>query len=69
MKLSEYLAAEQIKAAEFSRRTGISEATISLLSRGETWLSKDMAQRILVATDGKVTPTDFLSSSRTEAAE
>lgn len=49
--------------AEFARRAEISEATISLLCRNETWLSKEMAQKIVKATGGKVTPTDFLEAA------
>jgi 3,4-dihydroxy 2-butanone 4-phosphate synthase/GTP cyclohydrolase II len=63
MKLIDYITGEGITRAEFARRAEISEATISLLCRNETWLSKEMAQKILKATDGKVTPTDFLEAA------
>lgn len=66
MKLADYLKREGISGAEFARRTGISEGMISLLCRGETWLSKETAIRIRLATGGDVTPTDFLPI---EAAE
>lgn len=60
MKLSDYLTQQNLSGAEFARRNGISEGMVSLLCRGETWLSKEMAQKIIRATDGAVTPTDFL---------
>lgn len=66
MKLAEYLTREGLSGAEFARRTGMSEGMISLLCRGETWLSKDTAQKIIKETGGEVTPTDFLPA---EAAE
>lgn len=65
MRLADYLAREGITNAAFARATGLSEATISLLCRGESWLSRDTAETILKATNGEVTPTDFLR----EAAE
>lgn len=66
MKLADYLATEGISNAEFARRTGLSEGTISLLVRGESWLSKGTADRIFEATAGRVTPNDFF---RPEAAQ
>lgn len=70
MKLSDWLKREEISGAEFARRTGISEGMISLLSRDETWLSRETAQRILTATNGDVTPNDFmLTPEATGAAQ
>lgn len=63
MKLIDYITGEGITRAEFARRAEISEATVSLLCRNETWLSKEMAQKIVKATGGKVTPTDFLEAA------
>lgn len=63
MKLAEYLSRENLSGAEFARRVGLSEGMVSLLCRGETWLSKDTAQKIITATNGEVTPTDFLTEA------
>lgn len=60
MKLSEWLKREDISGAEFARRHSISEGMVSLLCRDETWLSREMATKIFSATNGEVTPTDFL---------
>lgn len=66
MKLADYLDREQITRAEFARRTGLSEGMVSLLCRDETWLSKETARKIKDATNGDVTPNDFMP---VEAAE
>lgn len=61
MNLADYIRERDMTNADFARMAGISEGTVSLLCRREVWLSKEMAQKILTATEGKVTPTDFLS--------
>lgn len=66
MKLLAYLTKEGLTRAEFARQSGISEATVSLLCRGETWLSRDMARRLFRATGGAVTPTDLLELERAD---
>jgi 3,4-dihydroxy 2-butanone 4-phosphate synthase / GTP cyclohydrolase II len=66
MKLAAYLAREGLTNAAFARQTGLSEGTVSLLSRDEIWLSRVTASKIFEATNGEVTPNDFLSA---EAAE
>lgn len=66
MKLADYILQQGISNAEFARRSGLSEGTISLLCKDESWLKRDTAERIFRATDGAVTPNDFLSS---EAAQ
>lgn len=63
MKLAAYLKSKNVSKAEFARQTGISEGTISLLCADKVWLSKGKARKILEATDGEVTPTDFLAES------
>lgn len=69
MKLSDWLKREDISGAEFARRASISEGMVSLLSRDETWLSREMAQKIFAATNGEVTPNDFLSLEQSESAQ
>ena len=66
MKLAAYLIRESLTNAAFARMTGLSEGTVSLLCRDEIWLSRLTASKIFEATNGEVTPNDFLE---TEAAE
>ena len=68
MKLSEWLKREGISGAEFARRAGLSEGTISLLTRDATWPTRDTAETITRVTNGEVTPNDFFFD-RKEAAQ
>lgn len=61
MKLSAYLVERGLTNAEFAKIAQLSEGTISLLRRGEIWMSRQTAERIVRATKGKVTPNDFLT--------
>lgn len=69
MKLSDWLKREEISGAEFARRASLSEGMVSLLARDETWLSRETAQKILAATNGDVTPNDFLITEPEAAAQ
>lgn len=60
MKLAAWIAREGLTNAEVSRRTGLSEGTISLLCRDEIWLSRQTATTLFEFTNGEVTPNDFL---------
>jgi plasmid maintenance system antidote protein VapI len=66
MKLAAYLVEEGLTNAAFARMAELSEGTVSLLCRDEIWLSRATAEKILKASNGKVTPNDFML---TEAAE
>ena len=66
MKLAEYLARNGISQKKFAERSGLSTGTVSLLARDMVWISRDAAQKIAVATRGKVTANDFVQR---EAAE
>jgi 3,4-dihydroxy 2-butanone 4-phosphate synthase/GTP cyclohydrolase II len=66
MKLATYLTREGLTNVAFARTTGLSEGTVSLLCRDEIWLSRQTAKTIFEATNGEVTPNDFLLA---EAAE
>lgn len=61
MKLADWLKQENMSAAEFARRSGISEGMVSLLCRDSAWLSKKTARAIHRQTGGAVTPNDFFS--------
>lgn len=60
VRLDEYLRERHESRVAFSKRTGVSQAMISLLIRGEIWLSRQTAETIFQATGGEVGPTDFL---------
>jgi transcriptional regulator with XRE-family HTH domain len=67
MKLDQYLSTHGLSDTEFGERISRSRSAVSRLRRGETNPDWDTAQRIFEATNGDVTPTDFLENS--EAAE
>lgn len=64
MNLSTYLDANGMTEAEFAARVGVSRTQINKLKHGRAWLSDDVAARIFDATDGQVTPNDFLATRR-----
>ena len=63
MKLSQYLKEEDISAAKFARKVGMSGAAISNLmnKQKDTYLS--IALRIHKETKGKVKPHDLIEES------
>ena len=62
MKLADWLARRGVKRAEFARRIGVSPGAVTLICRDEgAWLSRETAERIVVETQGAVTPNDFLA--------
>ena len=64
MTLADYLAAHGLSDADFAVRVGVSRPQINRLRNGQTWISDDVAARIFDATDGQVTPNDFLATRR-----
>lgn len=60
MKLSEYLDLHEIKRGEFARRIGVTGGWITQLCDGTGWPSREVAEKIVVETGGKVTADDFL---------
>jgi transcriptional regulator with XRE-family HTH domain len=67
MKLKIYLDRKGITQKEFAKRAGLSRGTVSLLVRGQVWISRKAALAIAQATKGKVTANDFVRPY--EAAE
>lgn len=61
MKLADYLSLHQLSETEFASRAGISREMVNRLKNGQIWLSSETAERIYRATDGTVTPNDFLA--------
>ena len=64
MRLSEWLDSSGISQSELARRLGTSQGYVNdMLWRGR-WPSRAMMKRIMEATDGAVTPNDFIALER-----
>src|SRR3984957_13718037 len=62
MKLGDWLKRNQVSRTDFARRIGVSPGAVTLICREHgSWLSRETAERIVVETQGAVTPNDFLS--------
>jgi 3,4-dihydroxy 2-butanone 4-phosphate synthase/GTP cyclohydrolase II len=62
MKLGDWLKRNQVSRTDFARRIGVSPGAVTLICREHgSWLSRETAERIVAATQGVVTPNDFLS--------
>jgi 3,4-dihydroxy 2-butanone 4-phosphate synthase/GTP cyclohydrolase II len=60
MQLSDWLLANKIKRKDFAAQIGVSPQTITGWCKGTFWIKHDQAKAVLKATEGAVTPTDFL---------
>lgn len=60
MTLDDYLAQTGTLETDFARAIGLSQSQVNRLRNGESWPSKGVLERIRAATDGRVTPNDFL---------
>ncbi|MEM8744801.1 MAG: bifunctional phosphopantothenoylcysteine decarboxylase/phosphopantothenate--cysteine ligase CoaBC, partial [Pseudomonadota bacterium] len=65
MKLALWLKSEGVSARDFAARVGTTEATISRLRNARAQPSFELAEKIMQATGGAVTPNDFLDSAST----
>ncbi|MBY8826090.1 helix-turn-helix domain-containing protein [Sphingomonas colocasiae] len=54
MTLDDYLTSEDITAADFGGRVGLSEASISRIRKGEQNITRDVMRRIIAASGGKI---------------
>lgn len=63
MKLATYLAERDLTDAEFAAFIGRHASTVCRLRKGETQPDWKTVEVILQATDGAVTPNDFLSNT------
>ncbi|CAN1492468.1 Bifunctional GTP cyclohydrolase II/ 3,4-dihydroxy-2-butanone-4-phosphate synthase [Rhabdaerophilaceae bacterium] len=64
MKLATWLKRSKTKRVEFAALIGLSPASVTLLCNDDSaWVSRETAERIARATQGAVTPNDFLSLS------
>lgn len=60
MKLSQYLDDEHVGTrVEFSSRIGVTPMSLHRYESGDRIPHKDAMEKIYVATDGKVSPSDF----------
>lgn len=59
MKLQAYLTSRDCPAREFGRRLGVSPAAVARYAAGKRIPAPDVMRRIVVETDGAVTPNDF----------
>lgn len=60
MTLTEYLAKENTRQAEFASRIKMSPAYVSMICSGQVWPSREVVARIAKETGGKVTANDFM---------
>jgi len=67
MRLDHWLLETGESRSAFARRAQLSAASVSALCNDpNVWVSRDMARKIAIATDGAVTPNDFLGLSTTK---
>ena len=63
MKLADWLKRQQMTRSDFARRIGVSPGAITqICNQSDAWISRETAELIVRATDGGVTPNDFLAS-------
>lgn len=61
MKLADYLRENGITRSAFAEEIGVSQSLVTQLCQDEVWPGREVARRISDATNGEVTPNDFLS--------
>lgn len=69
MKLAEYLSSHKIRRSAFAAEIGVSPTIVTQWCSGVAWPSGDTAERIYRATNGAVTPNDFLATRFEKQAE
>lgn len=63
MTLDQYLTSENVTAAEFGVRVGMSEASISRIRRGDQNITLGVMRRIIAASNGKITADGLLDEA------
>ncbi|MEM5584376.1 MULTISPECIES: 3,4-dihydroxy-2-butanone-4-phosphate synthase [unclassified Roseibium] len=67
MRLDQWLLQTGESRSAFARRASLSPASVTALCNDpNVWVSRDMARKIAIATNGGVTPNDFLGLSTTK---
>lgn len=69
MKLADFLKAENLLPSVFAVRLGTPASTVTRLLNGERSPGLDLLAKIKQATDGKVTPDDFMPSQPTATSK
>ena len=64
MRLEQYLSERRIKRIDFAARIGVSPQTITGWCDGTFWPSKKNVERVMDATEGAVTPNDFMEAAQ-----
>ncbi|ACB94590.1 3,4-dihydroxy-2-butanone-4-phosphate synthase [Beijerinckia indica] len=68
MKLGEWLERNHLTRSDFARKIGLSKGSISqMCNQHKAWPSRETAELIVRATEGAVTPNDFLSNALLES--
>ncbi len=60
MTLAEYLSKNEIRRDEFAHRIGVSEVSVTRYANGRRTPRPESMRAIIEATNGAVTPNDFL---------
>ncbi|MBY0421357.1 MAG: helix-turn-helix domain-containing protein [Parvularculaceae bacterium] len=66
MNLATYIKQNGLRRSAFADKIGVSPTIVTQWCAGDAWPSADMARRIFDATDGQVTPNDFLADRRNQ---
>jgi transcriptional regulator with XRE-family HTH domain len=69
MKLARYLSENGLTQEQFAGRIGVSQAWLSRLAGGSVYASFEVLLRVQEATDGAVTPNDFLPPPTRQVAQ
>ena len=64
MRLEQYLSAHKLTQQEFASRVGITQSRVSRILSGSRGMPHRLLQRIYEATEGAVTPNDWLPSAK-----
>lgn len=60
MKLIDYMIEQNLKEHQVAAAIGVAQGTVNKLKRGKCWPKREIAQRILEWSNGKVTPNDMM---------
>jgi 3,4-dihydroxy 2-butanone 4-phosphate synthase / GTP cyclohydrolase II len=61
MDMKSYLEKSNLTDGEFARLAGLSRVMVNRLKNGSVWPSKETAEKIVAASNGEITPNDFLA--------
>ncbi len=68
MTVDQYLSAEGITAADFAKRVGLTEASISRIRSGRQNITLDVIRRIIAASDGSISAASLVDMPSQQAA-